>query len=526
MVKLSRIFIISVIALALLLSGCNSKGTDPSGETGSTTTQELSEPSKEEAKQEKPVKILWRNSRELDEGIGAEAKKYIEDGSGVKFEVARVVAFAEFDQRVGVSLASQEDIDMVMLRNLDTYTDLSSKGSLMKLNDLLEKYASNLLKLYSQEEWKATTYKNGNIYAIPKTAARTGEIISVRKDRMDKLGIASIDTIDDLEKYLRGLKDSDFDGNGQKDTCTLLSCERFGPLDNSLSYLFTEVFSFSPGGVYLDSAGNVTPSALHPGYKDYLLKMSQWYKEGLIYKDTYTLKNAQVEDLVIANKVGAAALWFTSHIRPWETLKAAVPEAEYMYIAPKTVKGNPYTLIAPAPASPHIGVVTYSKNAEFALKLLDWISASKENYFTTKQGIMGKDWEWAGENKETYKDLKNDSKGDKRYWYHYGFLNYVAWDAKANNPTFLNAKSYEGEYYQRDLNYVVKPDWFVTYNWKGTPLENALQDAKTMITEAADKIILGLLPVDEWDRTISEYRKLYADEFIKLATETYKEYAK
>lgn len=523
--KMSRFLIIAVVIITLLASACQIVG-PISGESETTKAPPQTETTQSELKQERPVKILWRNSRELDDEIGAETKQFIEESSGVKFEVVRVVAYDEFDQRIGIAIASQEDIDMLMLRNISTYTDLSSRGSLMKLNELLEEHAPNLLNLFSKEEWKATTYKNGNIYGIPRTDIRRGDIISVRKDWMEKLGMSSIDTIEDLETFLKGIKDSDFDGNGEKDTCTLISGSKFAPLDTCLAYLFIEVFPHSPNGVYIDSNGIVTPSALHPGYKDYLKKMSEWYKDGLIYQDSYIIKSAQIEDLIIANKASALANWYSSHIRPWDTLKQTVPEAEYVPVAPKTVKGNPYALIAPAPGNPHIGIVSYTDNAVFALKLLDWIAASKDNYFTTKQGMMGKDWEWADDNKQTYKDLKNDPQSNTRYWFHYGFLNYVEWDAKANNPTFLNAQTYASEAYQKELDYVFKPDWFVSYNWRGTTVENSLEDAKTLINETSDKIILGLLPLDEWDKAIAEYKKLYADEFIRLATETYNEYGK
>ena len=82
------------------------------------------------------------------------------------------------------------------------------------------------------------------------------------------------------------------------------------------------------------------------------------------------------------------------------------------------------------------------------------------------------------------------------------------------------------DWYIKYNSFVSPQDSFVNYKWKGTPIESSLQDAITLITENKAKIILGDKSVDEWDKVIEQYRKMFGDKYIELATQQYNEYKK
>jgi hypothetical protein len=63
----------------------------------------------------------------------------------------------------------------------------------------------------------------------------------------------------------------------------------------------------------------------------------------------------------------------------------------------------------------------------------------------------------------------------------------------------------------------------VQYNWKDTPVESKKADAYTVIAEYQAQIILGELPVDEWDTAVRKFKEMYGNEYIELATKQYKE---
>ena len=50
----------------------------------------------------------------------------------------------------------------------------------------------------------------------------TGTTLEIRKDWREKLGMDTIDTLDEFEKYLYAVRDADFDGNGIEFTTNIL----------------------------------------------------------------------------------------------------------------------------------------------------------------------------------------------------------------------------------------------------------------------------------------------------------------
>ena len=62
------------------------------------------------------------------------------------------------------------------------------------------------------------------------------------------------------------------------------------------------------------------------------------------------------------------------------------PDAYYEFIKPDTITGKPYSWWRQSVGLPNLGIVSYSDNAEWAIKL-DWMVSSEDNYWTTKFGI-------------------------------------------------------------------------------------------------------------------------------------------
>lgn len=70
------------------------------------------------------------------------------------------------------------------------------------------------------------------------------------------------------------------------------------------------------------------------------------------------------------------------------------------------------------------------------------------------------------------KYLVDKSDRSKTFNWGYWFFLCWKWNAEAENPTWLNMK-YQAAWRQMiDIPKVYSPDWFVTYNWRGTPIEN------------------------------------------------------
>lgn len=241
-----------------------------------------------------------------------------------------------------------------------------------------------------------------------------------------------------------------------------------------------------------------------------------------MYKENFNMDKKKFNDLLISNRVAAAVAWYSDIIRPWESLQKTVPEAEYEYLAFKTVNGNPYKLGGYVPARPQLGVVSYSKKAEEAVKLVDWMLTSTENLLAFKVGRLGEDFELSEKDGMILMtDLKADVEVKDRLNYAMSFYVHDQLQGRQPEPNWRWAHYYSGWDFFNELGYVTNPDWYIAYDWAGTPVEVSLADAATFMEEAQAKIISGQTPIEKWDGTLKQYMKMHGKNFIKEATKQY-----
>ena len=198
---------IGLLIIVLLLTGCgtgsgNGNETTKTATTTTTgaktatstaaSTQETTEAMREQAK---PVTIMYTEARESNQADVDATKKYMEEQSGVKFEVKKIAVAADFISSVNLSLASNEDIDVILVQSNDHFQSLVQRGALQVINEPLEKYGPNLRKIYTEDAWKSVSDKEGNILGIPRQSAPFGSLIANRKDWREKLGFNPITSI-------------------------------------------------------------------------------------------------------------------------------------------------------------------------------------------------------------------------------------------------------------------------------------------------------------------------------------------
>ena len=46
---------------------------------------------------------------------------------------------------------------------------------------------------------------------------------------------------------------------------------------------------------------------MHPKYKDFVALLNRWHAEGLLHPELYSITGDQVNDLIMANKVGSTS---------------------------------------------------------------------------------------------------------------------------------------------------------------------------------------------------------------------------
>lgn len=211
-------------------------------------------------------------------------------------------------------------------------------GTLIPLEELIDKYAPNLKKIFEERPELKTmiTAPNGHIYTLPG-AEEMGLIqipffTSINKKWLDKLGLPIPKTLEEFHETLIAFRDKDPNGNGKKD-------------EIPFSFVFRGWCSdigdmFGPFGITdnpehrIVKDGKVIFTAVQPEYKKALQTFYQWYKEGLIDKEAFINKEAQyLAKGKVKDEVLGTYIW-------WETEEVVGPDRAKDYVLLPPLKGK------------------------------------------------------------------------------------------------------------------------------------------------------------------------------------------
>lgn len=222
-------------------------------------------------KDDNPFDIPWSDWDRKESGIIWKAKW---DG----------VSEADLLEKLKLGIASNDLPDVMTGLDAETIAKLVSAGQLLPLNDLIEQYASPLVKFLLQEYdqanqgtgLKAVTF-DGKIYALPMLLDGISSNFNtawLRQDLLDDLGVKLPATVDELENVFKAYKAAYPDGVAFT-------------MDKDLSGI---EFALSPYGAVMgrwlkDANGNLVYSSIQPGVKEGLATLRKWYKEGYLDKE-------------------------------------------------------------------------------------------------------------------------------------------------------------------------------------------------------------------------------------------------
>lgn len=193
---------------------------------------------------------------------------------------------SSYGQQVGLMLASSQKLDLMTdggITNVFDYTGHVAKGQLYPLDDLLDKYGSDVKSAVGS--FMDAAKINGKIYGVPTVRDfAMDQRLMMRKDLVDKyhIDVSKIKTTDDVEKVLAIIKKNE-------PTITPLL-----PGANAQGSVYLN-FGFDGSGDYLgDYLGvledmdtlKVTDMYESAKYKQYAELARKWYKAGYLLVDT------------------------------------------------------------------------------------------------------------------------------------------------------------------------------------------------------------------------------------------------
>ncbi|MDF2925630.1 MAG: transporter substrate-binding protein [Paenibacillaceae bacterium] len=443
----------------------------------------------------------------------------------------------QVNESFNVMLASGELPDMVEYNffNFPGGPEKAIKdGYIMKLNDLIDKYAPNYKKFLQDnpEIDKMVKTDNGSYYSFPFIRGDASLITFqgpiIRQDWLDELGLPVPQTIEEWTATLKAFKEK----KGASAPISFVAKPRvFNELNNGA---FVGAFGVTRD-FFLDN-GVVKFGPSEPGYKDFLALFRQWYQDGLLDKNIATVDSKVLDANIATGATGATWGNAGGGIGKWQPLLQASN-------AKASVIGTPYPVLNKGD-TPKFGQRDYSfstggmvaisassKNAELAVKMLDY-GYSEAGHLFFNFGTEG----------VSYK-MEN------------GYPKYT--DLLMNNPDklapaqamslyirgntmgpFVQDKRYTEQYMMLQQQKDAIGVWQKTDMAKHqlplvtpTPEESAeyakiMTDVDTLVDEMTLKIILGAEPLESFDAYVQKMKSVKLDRAVEIKKAALERYSK
>lgn len=364
-----------------------------SEEGAATTAEQPNEPASGLADQVKPTSFSfyanydWFTAGNWGEDVSS---MWVKDNLGI--EVTMVQSSGAAESKLNTMIASNSLPDVIMLDRGADVERLRQAGVILPLDEYFDKYP-NFKKEAGEDTLNMLRSSDGKLYQMPDWYTKTANGNSgwiVNKKIYKELGSPKLETYDDLEAYLKLVKEKFPD---------IIPLE-VGTLAQGVNIMyggFKEESPYPRQLAYVD--GNQLKSIYEdPQYKETMLYANRLFREKLITQDALTQTDDMVKEKL---KTGRVAVYVAGDIANYGfqanmVLQQVDPEAGYDYIWPIHKTGLDATKIKTASYS-SLGwnVVVITKNAkdpEAIFSYLDWLTG-QEGQRTMFFGPPGLYWD-------------------------------------------------------------------------------------------------------------------------------------
>lgn len=231
--------------------------------------------------------------------------------------IQNVDAFEEKDDQyyltVDMAISSKDIPDIMVVKDAETVAKLYEAGMIEDLTAVYENCASPVIKdiyaSYGERIFEPVTF-DGKLMALPETSISDGpNLIWLRQDWMDKLGLSAPKTIEDLADVVRAFIKSNPGENAPGETvgimCNTDLCGENGiSLEYQLDILFAGFGAFPKQWIYAGD-GNVCYGSVQPQAKDALAYIHGLYEEGIIDRNFLLRTDTNIVDMIVSGKCGS-----------------------------------------------------------------------------------------------------------------------------------------------------------------------------------------------------------------------------
>ncbi|GGG51989.1 ABC transporter substrate-binding protein [Paenibacillus radicis (ex Gao et al. 2016)] len=379
--KAIPVVLAGILSLSILLSGCgnanNKGGSSSTPEATNTTEQTTSSPEKLEN-----VDLTWYFNGTPQADVASVEKainEYLKDKLNVNIHL-KATDWGNFDQKMQVLNASGENYDLAFTANwANNYYQNVNKGAFLPLDDLIAKYAPDIMQVMPAGGWEAAKV-NGKIYAVPNYQiwAKT-DVLWPMKEMADKYGLdaANVKGWEDLTPFLEKVK------AGEPNLIPIES-NKTGQFGNVIThYRFDEFAGRNVPGVvkYDDASLKVLNQFESPEYKSFVALMKEWNDKGFFRKDAATLADSTPD-----RKAAKLAVIVGGTVKPGgDTEMKALTGKDTLMLGTSESVLTTSGIIATMTA-----ISKTSKNPERAMMLLNLLYKDTTLYNLIAHGIEGK----------------------------------------------------------------------------------------------------------------------------------------
>lgn len=424
----------------------------------------------------------------------------------------------QYTDSVTMVIAQNDLPDVMIVEDLDEFQYLVDNDMIADLTDSYNNCMSDTIKniygSYGRDILDVVTF-GGKIMAIPETNISDGpNLIWLRKDWMDALGLSAPRTLSDVEEIIRQFKEKDPGHNGAGNTvglvCDTSLCGGCGySSEYTLDIIFAAYGAFPKQWIY-DEDGNVVYGSVQPEAKEALAHIHELYKEGILDQDFLMRTSSNLIELIVDGQCGS---FFGPWWAPNNPLMQAVEQnkdAEWQPYLIATEESGLTSYHTQNPSSKYIVVRKGYEYPEIACKIVSVLFDYLRYNDRDNQEIV----DYYKENVDpTARPFAINVDYNNALQICYGELNHVfAGDKSADDLNVLEYSYYEAcESYLKDAENASAEDW-AAYASRITACK-ILNDGRTNKVESLYFGETETMVTDWWS-----LENLESDTYLKIVT--------
>lgn len=390
-------------------------------------------------------------------------------------------------------------------------------GVALRLNEYAEKYMPNYVYhcTLNDDVRRQTLTDKGNLWGVHHIVDRPQGAwlgLGIRQDWLDDAGLQTPVYVSDLENVLTVFRDNyTLDGNG--------------PLYlgfNGMSFGYSLIGSYNVTGTqYINVNGEVRYSPLEPGFKEYIMKMNDWYNKGLIDIDSTTSYQFMApNDDVLNNKIGVF-----DHIYTFTSIwKVSTEDPDFRVVALTTPipDGKTYEDVHVRQNNDWVrtgnsmAITTSCHDIELACKYWDYFFTD-DGILLSNYGVEGETFEYDADGNPQYTEkalsLNNISYTQTKYCLHNHPV-FTIWSRELA-PLDDDQKQAEAIWGKVDADYVM-PQGVTLTEEEGYEHSGIKTTVDTYVNENFTLFLTGQKSFDEWDNFIAQIKDLNVDRMIEI----------